>query len=231
VTGLHLYCLLPSDMPPADGICGIAGVAVEVVCCDALACWITRHDSRPTATADSVRAHNAVVMAAMSPPVTPVPLRFGQWLADADAVCGSIGKTAPRWLDLLHRFAGHEEYGVRIARTGHADAPQTARDVHPGHEHSGKEYMALLARRHAATAAWKAAAARIADDLLASTGAAVSDSRIELPGGADEMVSLALLVPGARAADYHELLSRFRSQRQELRFLCTGPWPPYSFVA
>jgi hypothetical protein len=231
VTGLHLYCLLPSDVPPAAGTSGIAGVAVDVVHCDALACWITRHDARPTATIDSVRAHNAVVMAAMSPRVTPVPLRFGQWLADADAVCRSIGTDAPRWLELLDGFAGHAEYGVRIARTGHTDAPQTARDVHPGHEHTGKEYMALLARRHAATAEWKADAARIAADLLATTGAAVSDSRVELPSGADAMVSLALLIPVVRAADYHEMLGRFRSQRQELRFLCTGPWPPYSFVA
>jgi hypothetical protein len=231
VTGLHLYCLLPSDMPPAAGISGIAGAAVEAVHCDALACWITRHDVRPAATTDSVRAHNAVVTAAMSPRVTPVPLRFGQWLADAGAVCSSIGKNAPHWLDLLHRFAGHAEYGVRIARTGLADAPQTARDVHPGHEHTGREYMTLLARRHAATAGWKADAARIAADLLATAGAAVSDSRIELPGGADEMVSLALLIPAARAAEYHESLGGFRSQRRELRFLCTGPWPPYSFVA
>jgi hypothetical protein len=231
VNGVHLYCLLPSDMPPATGASGIAGATVEAVYCDSLACWITRHDARPPATVDSVRAHNAVVMAAMSPRVTPVPLRFGQWLPDAAAVCGSIGKDAPHWLDLLHRFAGHAEYGVRIARAGHEDEPHTARDVHPGREHTGKEYMALLARRHAATAEWKAAAARIAADLLAITDAAVSDSRIELPARVDEMVSLALLIPAARAAHYSAALDRFRSQRQDLRFLCTGPWPPYSFVA
>jgi hypothetical protein len=232
VSGLHLYCLLPAGLAPAAAVVGIDGVAVEAVPSDQLACWVSRHDGPPDATTDSIQAHNAVVMAAMSSRVTPVPLRFGQWLEDAESVCRSIATDAPRWLDLLHRFAGHAEYGVRIARTRHADALQAARDVHPRHAHTGKEYMAVLARRYAVAAEWKDDARRIADDLLATTGDAVTDSRVELPAGAGAMVSLALLVPVARVAEYHETLRRFRSRHDDdLRFLCTGPWPPYSFVA
>jgi hypothetical protein len=231
---IYIYCILPGGRNPPAGLSGIAGAAVEAHETGGLLCWASRLHQPPGGAADTARAHNAVVVAAMDDAVTPVPLRFGQTFADADAMLQAVAARGDEWQRLLHHFAGRAEYGVRIARAAQDSAGDSAvdraRDVHAAGAASGTAYMAALRRRHAAESRRRAAAVRIADQVRDRAGARIADARVEPAAAGQDMVSLAHLVAWGDAEAYHAVMREVRMEMSELRFLFTGPWPPYSFV-
>jgi hypothetical protein len=227
--GLHTYCIVPAGLAPPPGLCGIDGAPVTAVPCPPLACWVSAHDDRPTADAGAVRTHNAVAVAAMDRVTTPVPARFGQWFADAPGVAAEVARQADQWLELLQRFAGHAEYGVAVARAG--SAAESARDVHPVRVESGTAYMKALVRREADATRHRREAADLAAWLRALVGPLTRDHRVSPRAGTTGLLSIADLVAWDDAPAYHEALEGARRSRTELRFVFTGPWPPYSFVS
>jgi hypothetical protein len=223
---LHLYCIVPAGRAPV-AVAGIDGSPVRMVAAGDVACWVSAHSRRPGASALTLQAHNAVATAAMDRTVTPVPLRFGQWLGDAAAVRRELERASGQWLTLLARFEGHAEYGVRVTAGSAPAAPDAARDVRPV-QNSGTEYMAGLARRQAEAAHRHAEGERIAAMIQARAASMIRDSRSEplaTPGG---VVSLAHLVAWGDVDAYHAVMQQV-SHLTTLRLLCTGPWPPYSF--
>jgi hypothetical protein len=223
--GLHLYCVVPIGCAPAADTRGVDGSAVESVSCARVSCWVSRHTVRPAAETAALRAHNDVVVAATSTAATPVPLRFGQWLEDETAVRRTIDEDGERWAQLLDRFAGHAEYGIRVAA-----ALEAARDVRPAVSVTGREYMAELARSQALAAGWRARADRLAGELRDRAGDLIRDSRMEPPARAGGTFAFAHLVAWADVKAYREAIGDVRRRHEDLRLLCTGPWPPYSFA-
>jgi hypothetical protein len=223
---LYAYCILPGGLQPPEALTGIAGAAVEAVPAGDVACWASRLGDYPAGGADVAREHNAVVVAAMDREVTPVPLRFGQTFTDRDGLASAVGARSSEWIELLGRFAGRAEYGIRVARA-QAD---TARDVHPAGAESGTAYMAALARRQADETGRRAEGERIGRLIRERAGALIADARLEAAAGTQGIVSLAHMVAWNDADAYHALLQNIRSEMTDLRFLYTGPWPPYSFV-
>jgi hypothetical protein len=228
---LHLYCIVPAGHGVATGA-GIDGADVQQVTAGALACFVSSHDERPVASRDSIAVHNAVIAAAMDREATPVPLRFGQWLPDESAVAAELARGADTWARLLEEFAGSAEYGVRIdpVAPGRQAPTDAVREMHT-ETRSGTRYMAALARTHAAAADRRAEGERIAAQILERAGAAIRDSRSDSGRAAGGVLSIAHLVAWERATSYHAAVAEVAAAHDTLRFLCTGPWPPYSFVA
>lgn len=222
---LHLYCIVPAGHTVPDGCEGLQSRRPFTLAAGALAVWASEHETAVAPSIEVVRTHNDVVAAAMTPQVTPVPLRFGQSAADSETAAGNIAEDAAKWLDLLQRFAGHAEYGVRAVR----QVPAAEQDVHVPHVESGTEYMAALARKQAQAADRRAEAERIAEIVRSAAGELAADVRIEL-GKAGSVVTVACLVAWTAAEAYHGAIREVCEVTQDTRFVLTGPWPPYSFV-
>jgi hypothetical protein len=226
--GMHAYCVLPQGCRPPHGLAGVAGAAVRAVHAGPLACWVSAHDDRPGADTVGVTAHNAVVQAALDCAGTPVPLRFGHWFDDADAVAAAIAQDAARWTAMLHRIDGCIEYAVHIAPI---EGAQAARDVHAAAAHTGSEYMAALAQRHAGAAERRRREETLCAWILEQAGALVRESRTERPAAAGAFASMAHLVQRRDAEEYERMMQHAREARADLRIVVSGPWPPYSFVS
>lgn len=223
---VHPYCIVPGGHSLPPGLRGLEDSAVRAVRAGALDVWVTLHPAPVAASADAARLHDAVVRAALTQQVTPVPLRFGQSFSTDAAVAEGVQDDAARWQTLLDRFAGRTEYGVRVMTTGQ----NAERDVHAVAAESGREYMASLARKQARAAGRRAEAERIHADLATRVGDLAADERVEHGHGGELLVSLAHLVARADAAAYHAALDAARDAWPGMRILLTGPWPPYSFV-
>lgn len=228
MSGVYLYGIVRPAAAPAPPAAGIDDAVVELAAAGGIGWWLSCHEARPAITESAVRRHNDVVRSAMSGTHTPVPLRFGQWFSDVDAARDAVAADPARWDRLLDRFVGAAEYGVRIARREHADA---ARDVRPASAGSGTAYMAALARRNADIAQRRLDGAAAAAWLLDRIGSLARESRPEPLDAGDGLVNLALLVAWADAAAYDTVIAQARLDRADLRFLVSGPWPPYSFVS
>ena len=224
---LHLYCIVPVAHPVTEHCIGVDSEHPFVL--DAgggLAVWASEHDAPVAASVAAVRAHNDVVTAAMDRTVTPVPLRFGQSAPDRNAATERVTEDAAKWLDLLERFAGRAEYGVRVMR----DLYETEQDVRAASVQSGTEYMAALAGKRARAAERRTEGQRIVGEIEARLGSLAVDTRVEYPPTGRIVATIAHLVAWTDADTYHDAARDLRDALQDARLVVTGPWPPYSFV-
>jgi hypothetical protein len=221
--GVHLYCILPGGPEPPGGLTGVGGQSVEFMAAGSLACWLSRHDEPPEATRATLREHAAVAAAALDPSTTPVPVRFGQWLADTEAASARLLEEAAHWHEILAGVAGHAEFGVRIALPELVDA---ARDVHP-QAATGRDYMAALARRQAGAAQRRRDVATLADWVAGRVGSLAARTHVDAARGS---LGIAHLVAWRHADAYRSMLVELCAARIDLRIATSGPWPPYSFV-
>jgi hypothetical protein len=187
-----------------------------------LAVWVSEHVERTAASVEAIREHNAVVVAGMTETVTPVPIRFGQWLSDEEAARASLRTSHEEWLTLLGRFAGAVEYGIRIFDPAR-EAPADGAEPKPV---TGTEYMAALARKQSAGAGSQAVAA-----LARAVEGVILEEKVEPLRTAHGIASVAHLVRNSRLDAYRSAVEAARAEMPRLRLLSTGPWPPYSFVA
>ena len=224
---LHLYCIVPGAHAVPEHCTGIDSQAPFVLEAGAgLAIWATEHAAPVAASVDAVRVHNDVVTAAMDRNVTPVPLRFGQSAPDRKAAIERVTGDAAKWLDLLERFAGRAEYGVRVVR----DVYVTEQDVRAATVQSGTEYMAALAWKRARAAERRSEGERIVRETEARLGAIAVDTRVEYPPAGPVVATITHLVAWTDAGAYHDAAGELHAAVQDARLVVTGPWPPYSFV-
>lgn len=235
--GLYLYCVAAPDHPDPAGVKGIEGAHVRALDIDTagLRTWVSTFDAAPTASLEHVRAHNAVVEAAAEVR-TPLPMRFGQWFASERELAAALAKRKDRLRSGLDRVRDAMEYGVRVlelqgVESGGPAGPAAAPD--PGasspDRSSGRAYLEGLARREGAADEARRRGARIAAELGAYLGALIRDQRVR-PGGGEGLVAISHLVARHDTGGYSDAIDTFSSRRPDLRFVTSGPWPPYGFV-
>ena len=224
--GLHGYCVTrPIDGP---SVTGIGGAPVRVTAMGSVAMLVSEHVSRPDASMDAIQQHNNVVAAAMAAE-TPVPLRFGQWLENEDAVRAALSTSHEKWAGLLDRFQGRVEFGLRVFDPARAEVDPAAphHSGTAGSGGSGTAYMAELARRIGGP---KAAREGVVSALNEALSGLELEERVEALRTAHGVASVAHLVHRADIDAYRDAVDAVRARLLRLRLLSTGPWPPYSFV-
>ena len=145
---------------------------------------------------------------------TVLPMRFGTTMADADALRGAIAARHDALSERLDFVRDRVEVGVRAVGT----TPAVAAPTNP----TGREYLeAKLGADHAV----RHAAAELHEPLAAL---AVASSR--RTGGDGEILHATYLVHRDDVAPFLGTVERLRGDHPDVALLCTGPWPPYSFV-
>lgn len=232
----HLYCVLPSerrDDLPAD-LRGIDGARVRSMQVEGLVAWISDAERTLPVSIDGVRAHDAVVEAALDTGVTPVPARFGQEFANDDACRGALENYSNSVTSLLADMQGCVEMTLiltpstrRMLRDLEPGLPAMIDPARPG---AGREYMESLSAREAATGTVRRSLDTLAQKLTEATKAfvrrrAVHDQVTRLP-----LRTISHLVSRSDVANYKEAAFAVAATT-EFRFLVIGPRAPYSFCA
>lgn len=226
---LYLYCVTPAAHSPPERLLGLGDAPVHALSHGDLAVWVSA--AEPDALGGGIQAierHNAVVEAALTPTVTPIPLRFGQQLADAEAVRGQIARQTACWRERLALLAGALEFGIRVIDPA---AARAARDVRPPPETGGRAYLEQLASRRAGEREVREEVDRVAGVLSRAVERVALRQQVEPLRTGRGVASIAHLVPRASFSDYRQCIGRARSELPSLRLLVSGPWPPYSFAA
>jgi hypothetical protein len=182
---------------------GIRGRPLEQIAAGELGLWATICDAGPC-----------------------LPVRFGTWLADAEAARRSLEAEQDRYVAAVDRLADRREIAVTLLWQ---DAPRTE-----GRGHAvAPSGRAFLERRRAANAvtderrkAGEAFAARLAADLAVDQ----ADVRHESCPSAEVALSMSLLA-GRDEADALKARATVAAGAIEgVRAVVSGPWPPYSFT-
>ena len=232
----HLYCILPhafrGDVP--QGLSGVDGARVRALPVDHLVAWVSDVERTRPVSYEVIRAHDAVVEAALATGATPMPARFGQTFSDDVACRTALSRRASSVETVLEGLQGCVEMTVIIT-------PSTKRmlsDLEPvvpqmfqaGAPGAGRGYLEALRAREAASGAIEGAttelAARLeeaAADVLQRTARPRSEMRMP-------MLTLSHLIRRDDVDAYRAAIATVNAG-PEMRFLVIGPRAPYSFCA
>jgi hypothetical protein len=249
--GLHAYCITGGLLPP-PGLAGLTGIAVQALSSAGIAAWYSEHVRPPATGLDEVRAHDAVVRAALTDDGTPIPLRFGQWFAERADLRRQLEARREHWLRLLDRFAGTVEMGVRLCRPatpsivvlaggpapGPAEPPLPLPEAlwpsaasPPALQGAGRQYLERLRTGARAQEVALAAGDELPQLLRALTSGVVLAERCDAVPDREGQWRMAHLLRRVHMAAYQEAIGQLRRHHPDVRVLLTGPWPPYSFAA
>lgn len=223
--GCYLYCLGTAEHPrpePAD-LTGIDGAPVHARDVAGLVGWVSELDTAPSPSLDRVREHNRVVERACDVR-TALPLRFGQWFADEAALEESLVDRLDALRAGLARVADALEMGVRVIDPAHV-----GEDTPPDRS-TGRAYLEALARREGAAKEARTRGEALARALTEALDGLVRATRIRPLGGAEGLVAVAYLVGRHDIGSYRAAADHFAARHERVRFLFSGPWPPYGFA-
>ena len=188
--------------------------------------WVSR-GPRPEPGVEAIRIHNAVVEAAVTQEVTPVPLRFGQWLDDESALHDAIAEKATSYRERLAQFAGCLEFGLRLIDPAEPD-PILAEHRPP--PTSGLEYMRALQEGSRLADKKRGEVEKVHARIRELLRDVVREEMVEEARTAHAVLTLSHLVARPKFDEYRALGRSIREMFPELRMLLSGPWPPYSFA-
>ncbi len=217
---LYGICDRP-DLPPPRRR-GLAQAPLEGVREGPLVGVFTRHaQSVADPAPDALWAHERVVERLMADR-TVLPLRFGSTVSDEDAVRRLLREREAAFVAMLERLRGRVELGIRVVQIAPV-AAHAAVAVEAGPPPTGRDY--LLA---------KLQNGRRVVDLSSGIDSPLSRlavaTRQQALRATDEVLRGAYLVERPAVAHFRVAVERLQRAHTELAILCTGPWPPYSFV-
>ncbi|HEX8997122.1 MAG TPA: GvpL/GvpF family gas vesicle protein [Ktedonobacterales bacterium] len=171
-----------------------------------------------------------------------LPVRFGAVLADAGAVTSALRRHATALRNDLERIGARIEVGLNVLwgptggaasaaeRSAPADDDPASAEAEGAALRPGVAFMRARQREHQRVDSARARAQALADELDAALGpCAVARTRGVCPSEGLAIRDQYLLERD-QANAFRAAFDEVRRRHGELRFLMSGPWPPYSFV-
>jgi hypothetical protein len=222
------------------GVVGIDGLhPVEEIASEGLSCWVTRVRTEEFADEMNRNAENldwlaetglrhqrAVAAIASIPGITLLPTRFGVLFSGEPALMENVASRKAALREAFERVAGCEEWGVKVFAQARSKVAQVEAA-------SGKDYLERKAEALAASGpgAPDEEVERFAKELQGITRASAVSNRIS---GAQPGLQwqATFLLPVTSRKKWDAVMKKYAQGWGDVkRIECTGPWPPYSFVA
>jgi hypothetical protein len=209
--------------------------------------------SQLAATTDVLWRHEEVVEALMAGR-TVLPTRFGTLLPSHQEVGDLLSQGYARFVQDLERVRGHIEIGIRFLATAEPqptdslpsrDAPAAAaqlsgdrappRVVSNGLDRSGSAPGTAYLRAKVAKARTlrdrRQERKEMVREVCATLAGHAAASLVDAEPADGQAVAAAFLVARDRLEFFRVIVGQLADAHPELALLCTGPWPPYSFVS
>jgi hypothetical protein len=213
---IHLYAVVRglAELPDSSGIGDSALERLEVEGFEVVFGDVGAELMQ--ATEEAVIRHALVVEELLACSDAVLPGRLGRGFSDVDELAQSVRAQADRLERALRRVEGCVELGLRVLE------PATESPSAVGQ--NGADYLTgRLARKRELE--------RRALELhepLSRVAQASARREGRLPG---EVLEAAYLLPADDVDRFRDELSRLERSQNGLDFVCTGPWPPYTFAA
>jgi hypothetical protein len=141
-----------------------------------------------------------------------LPVRYGTRVEDEAAVARVLGERRGELAEALERVRGSVELSVRVLEPEAAKEPETPA--------TGADYLRTRMRH-----------AEVANDVHAALEPFARVGKRNAGRAAGELLRAAYLVDRDAVERFVERVAELQRSKPQLRLLCTGPWPPYSFTS
>lgn len=218
---LYVYAIADKEAPATAT--GLHGSRLRSLHCGPLVAVASEHRVLPEADETELWAHESVVERLMQTS-TILPMRFGTTVEETGVLLALVKERQQEFEAGLERVRGAVELSVR-AQLPDAPEPIPVSDSEPGDaEHPGTTYLLDRARgvRHGEG---------LAEAIHQPLVKLARESAQRRHAGVPAAFRAAYLVDEKHVAAFGEAVGQLNTQLREVKVSCTGPWPPYSFVA
>ncbi len=212
---LYIYGVTDTVDPTPLQVSGIQGERPRFIDIETLRILVSDYTGTSIIpTKESALSHERVVEALMDQ-ATPLPFRFGSVVSE-EKLREFVRSNQSRLKTSLEQVRGCVEMGLKIivAAVEPEAQPSTGTDF-------------LRARKQS-----RLQERNVASWVESAVAGAVRRSDVSsVEGTVRPVVRIAHLVPRPLLGDYRSRVDELVQRRTDHRFLRSGPWPPYSFVA
>lgn len=239
--GKYVYCIIESDEPRTFGPIGIGGRGDEVytIHYGPLAAVVSDTPVQPyDPTRENALTHERVNDTVMKE-FTVIPMSFSTVFVSELNVVEFLKGTADALRDVLQKMKDKIEFGLKV----NWDPDTVMKEVEEESEGIRRLKEEILSNRLASTYFARMQLGRLVEQAKSEKSdayvRAIYDrlrdcaiaSRHNKPIGDKMILNAAFLVERDKAAEFDQTVQELAHQYDgKLRFLYTGPWPPYNFV-
>jgi hypothetical protein len=224
---LYVYCLAEGierlDKTPR----GVAGTSVQIVNFEDLSAVVSvcRSDAFEV-TRKNALAHHEVVRS-ITRQTTPLPARFGT-LVTVQQLQNYISTHRPAIKAKLAHVRGRAEMNVRMIAnlSGETQEPKNEDELGPGTAFLLEKRREILHEK-----AGIAQKEQLSGWLREKLGDLIKEEKISVnPAETVILAKADHLIERVDVQEYRTKMARAVEERPEVRFMVSGPWPPYSFA-
>lgn len=212
---------------------GLRGRPLEQIAAGELGLWATVWEGEPTLSRDDAFAHHDLV-AALCDAGPCLPVRFGTWLADAEAGRRSLEAAEDRFVAAVDRLADRREIAITLLwlndSVGPGPASPAPAEPQSTAAPSGRAFLERQRALHAVTDERRTAGDAFAARLAAELALDQADVRHESCPSAEVALSMSLLAARDEADALKARATVAAGAIDGVRAVVSGPWPPYSFT-
>jgi len=223
---LYVYCLAEGVERLNKAPLGVAGTAIQIAKFEDLSALVSV--CRPDAfkvTRKNALAHHEVV-SSITKQTTPLPARFGT-LVTVQQLQNYVSTHRPAIKAKLAHVRGRAEMNVRMIVSGKPSPESKSEDaLGPGTAFLLEKRREILSEEAGAAEKQQLSAwlREKLGDLIKEEKISVNSSQTVILAKADH------LIERVDVQEYRTKMSLAVAERPEVRFMVSGPWPPYSFA-
>jgi hypothetical protein len=227
MTAFYLYAIVECPDMPVPAQPGLEEARLLVIVCRDLAAVISPFAAATAERTDTnLWRHEAVVEALMAQRAV-LPVRFGTLLANQAAVRSTLAAGYDEFLASLERVRGRLEMGLHILCEEPALPTGSSRHLSAS---SGREYLQARLQDERRMQRYRQEVELLVQTLDAELVSIAAASQRHVLVTPRLLLSASYLVGCDRLPAFQQGVAALADAHRHLRFLCTGPWPPYSFV-
>lgn len=232
---IYVYAITDRPEVPLPRQLGLQDAELAEIVWRDIAAVVSAFDgARLLKTSDEVWRHEEVVEELMNDRAV-LPARFGTLLPSRQHASDILCRAHRGLVQDIERVRGHVEIGMRFLSTieygVEAERPLSASNklLRPG-TGPGSAYLWARLARERELGDRRRNKLRLVREVYERLASHANASRLDDKVDDRHGTSAVFLVPWDGMACFRDVASDMAKAHPELALLCTGPWPPYSFV-
>jgi hypothetical protein len=225
---LYVYCVTDQKPPFPLTLVGLADKEVEFLSFKGLFVVTSKFDGDVvTVNRENVLRHDAVIREVFSQ-VTVLPFRFGTLLTEAKLE-SYLGSKYHVLLERISTLRNSIEMSVKIIwkNPPEKESAQERSNLEQG---QGTAFLQSKREKLLVDEKLDREAHSVSEWVKSQLAGLVQTEQVSIQPKQKLVLSASYLVDRGNEAHFREILNKLRSERPELHFLISGPWPPYTFA-
>ncbi|MDO8586150.1 MAG: GvpL/GvpF family gas vesicle protein [Armatimonadota bacterium] len=225
---IYLYAVIDRPSAPIPATIGLCGAATDALQYRDIAAVISPlTTTQIQATEDNLWRHEMVLEELMTDR-SVLPVQFGAVFTDELSALAVMDERYADFAANLNRVRGRVELGLRALWD---DPLASSPDSQPSDDAvDGRAYMLDRVRKQRDLQARRQEAEAFAETIHGSIARLADESGYRLQVSPSPYLNGAYLVKREAVATFRQEVETLASTYPKLCLLCTGPWPPFSFV-